>query len=60
MAQRGITRADIEGVLRRPVNGPLPGDGGHLIFEEFASHGRLLRVTLSSNRETVMSAMWRG
>ena len=29
MAQRAITRADIEGVLRQPINGPLPGDGGH-------------------------------
>ncbi|MHB1211453.1 MAG: DUF4258 domain-containing protein [Candidatus Nanopelagicales bacterium] len=59
MAERGIALEDVRSVLRRPVTGPLPGDGGNLIFEGYTSGGRLLRVVVTSNRLTVVTAMWR-
>ena len=57
--ERGIRLGDVGAVMRQPVRGPLPGNGGTLIYEGFPIPGRLLRVIVSSDRTTLITAMWR-
>lgn len=60
MAQRGVTFDDVVSVVNRPLRGPLPGDGGNLVFEGYTQGARLLRVITTSDRSLVVSVMWRG
>ncbi len=59
LKERGIRLEDVGAVMRQPVRGPLPGNGGTLIYEGFPIPGRLLRVIVSSDRTTLITAMWR-
>ena len=59
MEQRGVTLADIASALVRPIGRALPGDGGNLILDGYASEGRVLRVILTADQGTVVTVMWR-
>ncbi len=59
MDERGVTMADIVSALGRPMGHPSPGDGGNLVVDGYASEGRLLRVILTADEETVVTVMWR-
>lgn len=57
MAQRGITKEDVEFALSRTVGGPLPGDNGNVVHCGIGTKGRRLRVVLASDG-VVVSAFW--
>lgn len=56
---RGITEEDIVSALSRPLGPPKAGDGGNIVIDGYSRDGKVLRVILSSDRELVVSAMWR-
>ncbi len=60
MAERGITEADVETALRRPLGDPLPGEPGTVVIEGHAPGGRILKVCVrAADPDYVVTAYWR-
>ena len=55
MDERGVTAAEVETVLRRPI-GQRPGNGGNIIVQGQVTLGRAIEVVVSgTDRESVIS-----
>lgn len=59
MAQRDITEADVESALKRRSGDPQPGNNGTIVQLGYAVEGRILKLVLTSDKQTVISVMWR-
>jgi hypothetical protein len=58
MAQRNISREDVESALRRPSGLPRPGDAGKLVKWGFDTFGGILKVVvLATDQSFVVSVM---
>jgi hypothetical protein len=58
MRERGISKEDVEAVLRRPEGDPDPGTGlGNIVITGRAG-GRRLKVVCSADGGTIVTAFW--
>jgi uncharacterized protein DUF4258 len=59
LAQRRITKADVEWALRHPIDNPTPGQPGSVWIWGHAVGGRTLKVCVAtSDRNRVITAVW--
>lgn len=59
MAQRGITREDVEAALRRRVGNPSPGEPGTIWIRGYAGGSRILKVCVPiADQDFVITAAW--
>jgi Domain of unknown function (DUF4258) len=60
MAERGVTKEDVQQALRRRIR-VTPGPPGRLWVWGYAQHGRVLKVGVSSHdQEFVTTVAWPG
>jgi hypothetical protein len=59
MAERTITREEVTTALNHQSGPPLPGDNGHIVRFGY-SDARILKIVLSEDEQTVVTAMWSG
>jgi hypothetical protein len=61
MAQRRITKLDVESALRRPTGAPTPGQPGTMWIRGYAAGGRILKVCVrATDPDYVITAAWPG
>jgi hypothetical protein len=58
MAERDITGDDVRLALNRQRGTPSVGDNGNTVVYGYASKGRILKVVLTPDRETIVTVMW--
>jgi hypothetical protein len=59
MAERSITRQDVETALRRPIGDPGPGAPGKIVIQGYAAGARILNICVPMNdHELVITAYW--
>ena len=60
MAERAITKVDVEMALRQTIGHPSPGLMSSMVIEGYASGRRILKVCVqTSDPEFVITAYWR-
>jgi hypothetical protein len=59
MAERGVTREDVEQALNRQVGQTRSGRPGNLVKSGYATGGRILGVVVSAADERVVVSVWR-
>jgi hypothetical protein len=57
MAERHITPDEVESALRHATGPPTPGDNGNLVVFGYAPGQRILKIVLSADKKTLVSAM---
>ena len=58
MAERHITDEDVEMALRRKRGNPRIGSNGAIQVFGYATQGRILKVVLTPDRETIITLAW--
>jgi hypothetical protein len=58
MADRAVTQDDIDSALSRPSGDPAPGRNGNIQVQGYASGGRILKIVLTPDRETIVTLAW--
>jgi hypothetical protein len=58
MAEREISKEDVEMALKRTLGSPLPGDDGATVHSGYATKSRVLKVVLTPDG-AVKTAMWK-
>jgi hypothetical protein len=57
MEQRGITEDEVTNALNRTTGPPLPGDTGRIVVFGYGRGSRILKIVLTSDRQTIVSVM---
>lgn len=58
MAERKITDADIQSALNRTRGQPRVGSNGAIVVLGYATGGRILKIVLTPDRETIITLAW--
>ena len=54
----GITDADIQSALNRRSGEPRVGNNGNIVVFGYATGGRILKVVLTPDQETIVTLAW--
>jgi Domain of unknown function (DUF4258) len=57
MEERDITEDEVINALKRTTGPPRPGDRGNIVVYGYGSGSRILKIVLTSDRQTVVSVM---
>jgi hypothetical protein len=55
--EREITEDEVINALKRTTGPPQPGDRGNLVVYGYGRGSRILKIVLTSDRQTVVSVM---
>jgi Domain of unknown function (DUF4258) len=57
MTEREITEDEVINALNRTTGPPQPGDNGRIVVFGYGTGSRILKIVLTSDRQTIVSVM---
>jgi hypothetical protein len=57
MKERNITEDEVTNALNRTTGDPQPGDNGRIVLFGYGRGSRILKIVLTSDRQTIVSVM---